>query len=156
MSRFQNYDSNFKKSVITQRAESLNHKPFEKSNSCYEHHESSLNKNTIYQPKKMRALTFLKGNQNEEGKTFNLPKTASTLHNNTETVFSMNIDKKQISKELLSQIHFCRFVFKLLQRMKTKLKNKFSPELKECMSGIIFHKLDEVENLSKLNSDKAK
>lgn len=48
----------------------------------------------------MRALTFLKGNaeENKESKNITLPKTASTAHNNTETTFSIHIDKKQISK----------------------------------------------------------
>lgn len=52
--------------IISQRTESMNHRPFSKSNSVYGHQDSSLNKNTIYQPKNMRALTFLKGNNNSE------------------------------------------------------------------------------------------
>ena len=65
MNVFKGESFSYKKSMISQRTESLNHRPFEKSNSCFEHQDTSLNKNTIYQPKNMRALTFLKGNAEE-------------------------------------------------------------------------------------------
>ena len=32
-------------------------------------------------------------------------------------------DKKYLSKQLLSQIHFCRFVYKLIMRMNDKLNS---------------------------------
>jgi hypothetical protein len=35
----------------------------------------------------------------------------------------LNYDKKYLSKQLLSQIHFCRFIFKLIMRMNDKLNN---------------------------------
>lgn len=90
-------------------------------------HETSLNKNTINTPKNMRRFTFLKGGAAgsigtvaaiDEAKKDSLPKTASTINNNrTQTILSTDAARKQVSKELLSQVHFCRFVFKLLQRI---------------------------------------
>lgn len=93
----------------------------------HKRHETSLNKNTINTPKNMRRFTFLKGGAAgsigtvgaiEDGKNPSLPKTASTINNNrTQTILSSEANRKQVSKELLSQVHFCRFVFKLLQRI---------------------------------------
>ena len=125
---------NINKKLFPPRTERLNHRPFDKT-ICGERTDSSLNKNTIYQPKKIKGLTFLK---NDNEKNVSLPKTASTSQNTTETVVNPLIDKKQISKELLSQIHFCRFVFKLIQRMGIKLRGKINKELKESMCGMIF------------------
>lgn len=74
----------------------------------------------------------------DENKNFSLPKTASTIHNRTHAVLETNtiintnhnikptIDKKRISKELLSQIHLCRFVYKLLQRIHQNLSPSYS------------------------------
>ena len=82
-----------------------------------------------------------KSNQQDE-KHISLPKTASTINNNrTHTGSEMDIDRKQISKELLSQVHFCRFVFKLLQRINHKIDGKISSTVKDKMHGIIFLKL---------------
>jgi DNA mismatch repair ATPase MutL len=62
-------------------------------------------------------------------------------------------DRKYLSKQLLSQIHFCRFLFKLIVRIGEKLPPQTNQELeklKECMVGLIFNKLDEVEHLRAL------
>lgn len=57
-----------------------------------------------------------------DDKHISLPKTASTINNNrTDTASEIEQDRKQVSKELLSQVHFCRFVYKLLQRINTKI-----------------------------------
>lgn len=99
-------------------------------------HETSLNKNTINTPKNMRRFTFLKGGAAgsigtvaaiEESKKDSLPKTASTINNNrTQTFFNAEAVKKQ----LLSQVHFCRFVFKLLQRIQSKISGDVGSNLK--------------------------
>ena len=75
-----------------------------------------------------------------------LPKTASTINDQPSTNVLPSssttlIDKKQISKELLSQIHFCRFVYKLLQRIDTTIDGGIGSELRSNMNGILFEKL---------------
>jgi hypothetical protein len=127
-------------------------------------HETSLNKNTINTPKNMRRFTFMKGNSNNstnagsalEDKNVSLPKTASTINNNrTYTALDSEIDRKQISKELLSQVHFCRFVYKLLQRINTKIGGDINDSLKNKMSSLIFEKLGQVQKLSNLGAGRA-
>ena len=67
----------------------------------------------------------------------------------------VHYDKKYLSKQLLSQIHFCRFLYKLIMRMKDKLGEDLNQELlglKEGMVGLIFHKLEEVNTLKAVNT----
>ena len=50
-------------------------------------------------------------------------------------------EKKTISKILVSEIHFCRFLYKLIVRMRDKLSAELNDDLstlKEFMSGLIF------------------
>jgi len=108
---------------------------------------------------------------------FSLPKTAATISNKTENFITssnqtingeanadvslprdIHYDKKYLSKQLLSQIHFCRFLYKLVVRMKDKLSQEVNEELtplKELMAGLVFEKLDEVNNLRAVNSKHA-
>jgi tRNA 2-selenouridine synthase SelU len=63
-----------------------------------------------------------------------------------------------LSKQLLSQIHFCRFLYKLVVRMRDRLGQETNEELsplKELMAGLIFEKLDEVNTLRAVNSKHA-
>lgn len=112
---------------------------------------------------------------------FSLPKTAATISNKTQNFIthsnqtingqgalthkelnthhapteSVQYDKKYLSKQLLSQIHFCRFLYKLIIRMKDKLSvglNEDLLSLKEYMTGLIFEKLEEVTELKAINS----
>lgn len=116
----------------------------------------------------MRRFTFMKGTGNNlssnpagtthyiEDKNMSLPKTASTINNQrTYTALESDIDKKQISKELLSQVHFCRFVYKLLQRINNKIDGKVHSALKENMNGLIFQKLGQVQRLNNVETSKA-
>ena len=117
----------------------------------------------------MRRFTFMKANNSTsnafigseksnipDDKHNSLPKTASTINNNrNNTTSETDIDRKQISKELLSQVHFCRFVFKLLQRINHKIDGKISASVRDRMQGIIFMKLREVEELSNIRNEKA-
>lgn len=102
----------------------------------------------------MRRFTFLKGGAAgsigtvgaiEDAKNASLPKTASTINNNrTQTILSSEANRKQVSKELLSQVHFCRFVFKLLQRIESKINGDIATSLKLNMCGLIFDKLEDI------------
>lgn len=114
-------------------------------------HDTSLNKNTINTPKNLKRFTFLKGaggsintgpfEDAKDAKGNSLPKTASTINNRTQTNLEVDVNRKLISKQLLSQVHFCRFVFKLLQRIQTKIGGAASEQLKASMCGVIFSKL---------------
>lgn len=145
--------------------------------SSHKTRDTSLNKNSINTPKNLQKFTFLKGKSNTntsipcEDKNTSLPKTASTINNNTQTTLDhqpgtinhigakhsrnqheTSIDRKQISKELLSQIHMCRFVYKLLQRVMSTLQN-CSNDLKTTMAGFVFDRLSHVQSLSCLFGD---
>lgn len=112
-------------------------------------HETSLNKKSSNQPSHLKKLTMLQTNEEFKTTKFNLPKTAATTSNKTEhflpnsnktinqepltqkqinthnvIVDPLNYDKKYLAKQLLSQIHFCRFLFKLIVRMNDKLKEE--------------------------------
>jgi len=93
-----------------------------------------------------------------------LPESNKTINNepltqkqiNTQQIInnSSSYDKKYLAKQLLSQIHLCRFLYKLLARMNDKLTPQLNSELvvlKENMSGLIFEKLTEVEELRNVN-----
>jgi hypothetical protein len=142
-------------------------------------HETSLNKKSSNQPSHLKKLTMLQTNEDFKTTKFNLPKTAATTSNKTEhflpnsnktinqepltqkqinthhvIVDPLNYDKKYLAKQLLSQIHFCRFLFKLILRMNDKLPEEVNEDLlvlKEYMSGLIFDKLTEVEELKMVN-----
>lgn len=122
-------------------------------------HETSLNKNTINEPKNMRRFTLMKGQGVNHGtlneiKNTSLPKTASTINNNrTEKTLELESNRKRISKELLSQVHFCRFVYKLVQRIENRLQGGINPHLKASMCGLVFQKLEDIIELNCLNSN---
>ena len=50
-----------KNSFLPPRSESVHYR-FEKTSSVHDQRQISLNKNTIYQPKNIKGLPFLKGN----------------------------------------------------------------------------------------------
>lgn len=119
-------------------------------------------------------MTFMQNQDDSKGHNFSLPKTAATISNKTEHFItssnqtinneatadithhiSPSYDKKQLSKQLLSQIHFCRFLYKLIIRMRDKLGEELNDELnslKENMTSLIFEKLQDVNNLKTVNS----
>lgn len=89
-----------------------------------------------------------------EIKNTSLPKTASTINNNrTEKTLELESNRKRISKELLSQVHFCRFVYKLVQRIENRLQGGINPHLKASMCGLVFQKLEDITELNCLNSN---
>ena len=55
---------------------------------------------------------------------------------------------KNFSKVLRSQVHFCRYVFKLLMRVIEHIPDELNvvkPELKEQMAAFVFSKLRRIE-----------
>lgn len=59
-------------------------------------------------------------------------------------------DNKKTSNQLLSQIHFCRFCFKLLERMQDV--NLGSDEIRDCIGLLIGGKMHELKELSVLTA----
>lgn len=58
-------------------------------------------------------------------------------------------DNKKLSGQLLSQIHFCRFFYKLMERM-NGLEESASP-LKDMMKSIISGRLADIKHLRLIN-----
>ena len=77
-------------------------------------------------------------------------------HHSTQGSSHQNIDKKIVSKQLLSQIHFCRFLYKLLKRIDDKINVNISDQLKDSMSSLIFEKRYYVKELEPLDSKTAR
>ena len=68
------------------------------------------------------------------------------------------VDRKYLSKQLLSQIHFCRFVYKLVMRMSSNLSEELNQQLnalKEQICGMLFDKLHAIQDLRLLSSTQA-
>lgn len=113
----------------------------------YDRHDTSLNKNSINTPTNLKRMPLFPANDELKSQNLSLPKTAATI-NKTEHFISNNeiqtisndepltqkqinvyestkdinsYDKKYLSKQLLSQIHFCRFLYKLIVRIREKL-----------------------------------
>ena len=64
---------------------------------------------------------------------------------------------KKLSDYLISQIHFCRFTYKLLLRLKALPKaNKISNNVLEEMIKYIFMMLDEIKNVRFISMERAK
>jgi hypothetical protein len=69
-----------------------------------------------------------------------------------------NITKKLISKILISEVHFCRFLFKLFQRINESAKGgllKDCPreveEINRSFAGIIRHKVENLNSFKDYN-----
>ena len=68
-------------------------------------------------------------------------------------------DKKHISKIVIAEIHFCRFLYKLLGRLKESmengmLSNNFPSSVSDVFrlfTGIIKHKIVNLKNFEKKN-----
>ena len=65
---------------------------------------------------------------------------------------------KQTSKELLSQVHFFRFVYKLVQRIKKYIEedNEAKNLLMESMVKLLIFLMQGIKNLRVLTSEKRK
>ena len=66
------------------------------------------------------------------------------------------LDKKAILEALVSQIHFCRFTFKLLERLKKLMKFQISQEFEDAITGFIFGRLADIKLLHDLCVDVSK
>ncbi len=79
--------------------------------------------------------------------------TRATMKEKSEGSFE--IDPKAISNQLVSQLHLCRFLFKLIERMSKIEYVDENQVLKTQMSQVIFKKLENIRNLTILDNDVA-
>lgn len=83
---------------------------------------------------------FIKG-FGETGVGFDhLGRTTATLGKKTESSFFV-CEPKKLFDYLISQIHFCRFLFKLIERINKGYNIDSSKKVRKLMCGLIFLKL---------------
>jgi len=93
-----------------------------------------------------RKKGFLKG-LGDTGTNFdNLGRTAATIGKKTESNFFV-CDSKKLFEHFISQIHFCRFLFKLIERMNKAFNIDSDKKVRIKMTTLIFQKLKEVSQL---------
>lgn len=69
-----------------------------------------------------------------------LGRTTATLGKKTESSFFV-CEPKKIFDHLISQIHFCRFLFKLIERISKGYNIDTNKKIRKMMCGLIFEKL---------------
>ena len=98
----------------------LKHLPQKSENLLERNNHFSSSKNSL---KKLTKMNFYP--PKEELKSCSLPKTAATIKTKTsEKDLNSSMEIKQTSKELLSQVHFFRFVYKLVQRINKYIEDE--------------------------------
>lgn len=93
---------------------------------------------------KTEFLISSKSNNNLNTAT-HFSSTQKELSNFRSTKNITVVDKKMLSKHLLSQIHFCRFLYKLLMRIQGKLSEEINlqcMDMKQMMTGLLFERLE--------------
>ena len=63
------------------------------------------------------------------------------------------IQKRMISKQLLSQVHFCRFLYKLIANMEAGNSYRVKAELESKLKSLLFYKLYETKELKLVESE---
>jgi hypothetical protein len=93
-----------------------------------------------------RRKGFLKG-LGDTGMNFdNLGRTTATIGKKTESNFFVCDSKKQF-EHFISQIHFCRFLYKLIDRIGKAFNIDTDKKMRVKMTTLIFQKLKEVFQL---------
>lgn len=80
-----------------------------------------------------------------------VPKTALQVKMDKEYLSA--IQKRMISKQLLSQVHFCRFLYKLIANMEAGNSYKVKSELENKLKGLLFYKLKQTKDLKLVNDE---
>lgn len=78
----------------------------------------------------------------------NLGRTTATIGKKTESNFFC--DSKKQFEYFISQIHFCRFLYKLIERMTKAFNIDSNKRIRYQMAALIFNKLKEVSQLKGL------
>lgn len=74
-----------------------------------------------------------------------VPKTALQVKMDKEYLSA--IQKRMISKQLLSQVHFCRFLYKLIANIEAGSSYELNAELQRTLTNLLFYKLKETKEL---------
>lgn len=73
------------------------------------------------------------------------PKTALNIKPDKE--YMSAIQKRMISKQLLSQVHLCRFLYKLIANIEAGISIEIDSLLRQRLIDFLFYKLYETKNL---------
>lgn len=57
------------------------------------------------------------------------------------------IQKRMVSKQLLSQVHFCRFLYKLISQIQAGISFEIGTDVQLKLVDMLFYKLSETKNL---------
>ena len=76
----------------------------------------------------------------------NLGRTTATIGKKTESNFFVCDSKKQF-ENFISQIHFCRFLYKLIERITKAFNIDSDRKVRIKMTSLIFQKLKEISQL---------
>lgn len=80
-----------------------------------------------------------------------VPKTA--LNAKIDREYLPAIQKRMISKQLLSQVHFCRFLYKLIANIDIGISYETNQDIREKLVTLLFYKLSEIQTLKLLAQD---
>ena len=80
-----------------------------------------------------------------------VPKTALNIKPDKE--YMSAIQKRMISKQLLSQVHLCRFIYKLVANIEAGLSFHFESSTQEELVCFLFYKLKETKDLKLVNNE---
>lgn len=83
---------------------------------------------------------FIKGFGDTGVEFDHLGRTTATLGKKTESSFFV-VDPRKLFDHLISQIHFCRFLFKLIERISKGYNIDSNKMVRTLMCGMIFEKL---------------
>lgn len=87
-------------------------------------------------------------NPNQYGQ---IPKTA--IQTKIEKEYLPAIHKRAISKQLLSQVHFCRFLYKIIGNVDLGISYEFNEDVRKQLVTLLFYKLSEISSLKLLPHD---
>ena len=93
-----------------------------------------------------RRKGFLKGLGETAMNFENLGRTTATIGKKTESNFFVYDSKKQF-ENFISQIHFCRFLYKLIERITKAFNIDSDRKVRIKMTSLIFQKLKEISQL---------
>jgi len=97
-----------------------------------ENKNTSVSKQSLETAKtKTEFLISATSNQHLTSNVSGFNSTQKSFSNFRSTNNITIIDKKLVSKHLLSQIHFCRFMYKMLMRIESKLSFEFNHRFNE-------------------------
>ena len=99
----------------------------------------------------MQKAGTLKGPEFAQTGMHTAPKTALNIKPDKE--YMSAIQKRMISKQLLSQVHLCRFIYKLIANIEAGLSYQVDLSLKDQLMQFLFFKLKETKELKLISQE---